>query len=123
MTVRFLVLGRELRRAQQQALRFLQFFKPIKPELGFKSALAVVNGAVTAATVEKSPTMAVYTEQQPTWPWVPLLVLVLLGQGAWKGKTLRNSDFPARLSLARLGYRAPSPPPLQKKAVKKSCQG
>ena len=104
MTVRFLVLGGELRRAQQKALRFFQFFKPIKPDLGLNSALAVVNGAVTDATVEKSPTMAVYTEQQPTWPWVPLLVLVSLGQGEpRKGKTLWNSDFPARLRLARLG--------------------
>jgi hypothetical protein len=82
LTVRFLVLGREFRRAQQKALRFFQFFKPIKPDLGLKSALSVVNGAVTDATVEKSPTMAVYTEPPPTWPWVPLLVLVsLLAKG------------------------------------------
>jgi hypothetical protein len=30
-----------------------------------------VNGAVTDATVEKSPTMAVYTEPPLTWTWVP----------------------------------------------------
>ena len=87
MTVRFLVLGGELRRAQQKALRFFQFFKPIKPDLGLKSALAVVNGAVTDATVEKSPTMAVYTEPPPPWPWVPLLVLVSLWpRGATEGQ-------------------------------------
>jgi hypothetical protein len=68
LTVRFLVLGREFRRAQQKALRFFQFFKPIKPDLGLKSALALVNGSVTDATVEKSPKMVVYTEQQPIWP-------------------------------------------------------
>jgi hypothetical protein len=33
LTVWFLVLGGELRRAQQKALRFFQFFKPIKPDL------------------------------------------------------------------------------------------
>jgi hypothetical protein len=52
LTVRFLFLGGELRRAQQKALRFFQFFKPIKPDLGLKLALAAVNGAVTDATVE-----------------------------------------------------------------------
>ena len=120
MTVWFLVLGGELKRAQQKALRFFHFFKPIKPDLGLKSALAVVNGAVTDATVEKSPTMVVYTEQQPTWPWVPLLVLVSLGQGEpRKGKTLWNSDFPARLSLARLGTGHHHPSPPSKKKIKK----
>ena len=54
MTFRFLVLGGELRRAQQKALRFFQLFKPIKPDLGLKSALALVNGAVTDATVHPS---------------------------------------------------------------------
>jgi len=90
--------------------------------LGLKSALAVVNGAVTDATVEKSPTMAVYKEPPPTWPWVPLLVLVSLGQGEpRKGKTLWNSDFPARLSLARLGtgHHHPPPPKKNKKSGKK----
>jgi hypothetical protein len=52
LTVRFLLLGGELRRAQQKLLRFFQFFKSIEPDLGLKSALAAVNGAVTDATVE-----------------------------------------------------------------------
>ena len=52
MTVRFLVLGGEFRRAQEKALRFIQFFKPIEPNLDLKSALVAVNGGATDTTVE-----------------------------------------------------------------------
>ena len=125
MTVRFLVLGRELRRAQQKALRFFQFFKPIEPDLGLKSALAAVNGAVTDATVEVTDDGGLHSAAADL-AMGATLVLVSLGQGEpRKGKTLWNSDLPARLSLARLGTRHHHPP-LQKKikkVVKKSCQG
>ena len=49
MTVKFLVFGGELRGAQQKALRFFQFFKPLKPDLRLKSALVAANGAATDA--------------------------------------------------------------------------
>ena len=93
MTVRFLVLGGELRRAQQKALRFFQFFKPIKPDLGLKSALAVVNGAATDATVEVTDDGGLHSATADL-AMGATLVLVSLGQGEpRKGKTLWNSEF------------------------------
>ena len=126
MTVRFLLLGGELRRAQQKLLRFFQFFKSIEPDLGLKSALAAVNGAVTDATVEVTDDAGLHSAAADL-AMGATLVLVSLGQGEpRKGKTLWNSDLPARLSLARLGTRHHHPPLSKKKikkVVKKSCQG
>ena len=81
MTVGFLVLGGELREAQQKALRFFQFFKPIKPDLGLKSALAVVNGAATDATVEVTDDGGLHSAAADLAMGATLVLVSLVGQG------------------------------------------
>ena len=76
LTVRFLVLGGELRRAQQKALRFFQFFKSIEPDLASSRLWRPL----------KSPTMAVYTEPPPTWPWCHFSASLAWPRGATEGQ-------------------------------------
>ena len=94
--------------------------------MGLKSALVAVNGAATDATVEVTDDGGLHSAAADL-AMGATLVLVSLGQGEpRKGKTLWNPDFPARLSLARLGtghHNQHLPPKKIKKVVKKSCQG
>ena len=93
MTVRFLVLGGEVEEGTAEGSPFFSIFKPIKPDLDLKSALAVVNGAATDATVEVTDDGGLHSAAADL-AMGATLVLVSLGQGEpRKGKTLWNSEF------------------------------